>query len=51
MGKVSVWKGFAIASLLWIPIYLVIGYLTIVLGWDQTIHPLISLPIASVIIF
>lgn len=51
MGKVSVWKGFAIASLLWIPIYLVVGYLTMVLGWYQTIHPLIWLPIAAVIVF
>jgi Na+-transporting methylmalonyl-CoA/oxaloacetate decarboxylase beta subunit len=51
MGKVSVWTGFGIASLLWVPIYLVVGYLTMYFGWDKTIHPLIWLPIAAVIVF
>jgi Na+-transporting methylmalonyl-CoA/oxaloacetate decarboxylase beta subunit len=50
MSKVSVWKGFAIASLLWILVYLVVGYLVIYFGWDKTIHPLIWLPIAAVIV-
>jgi len=50
MGKVSVWKGFAIATFLWIPISLVIGYLVMYFSWDKTIHPLIWLPIAAVIV-
>jgi len=51
MGKASVWRGFTIASLLWILVYLVVGYLVIQVGWDKTIHPLIWLPIAAVIVF
>ena len=51
MGKVTVWTGFAIASLLWIPIYLVVGFLVMYLGWDKTIHPLIWIPISAVIVF
>lgn len=51
MGKVSVWTGFSIATLLWVPISLVAGFLVMYMGWDKTVHPLIWLPIAAVIVF
>ena len=51
MNQKPGWKGFAIASILWIPISLVVGYLIMYLSWDKTIHPLIWLPISAVIVF
>jgi Na+-transporting methylmalonyl-CoA/oxaloacetate decarboxylase beta subunit len=49
--QTSVWKGFGIASLLWVPISLGVSYLVMYLGWDKTIHPLIWLPISTIIVF
>ncbi len=51
MEQKAVWKGFGIASLLWIPISLVVGYLTMYFGWDNSIHPLVWLPISTAIVF
>jgi Na+-transporting methylmalonyl-CoA/oxaloacetate decarboxylase beta subunit len=51
MSKGLVWKGFVITSLLWILVYLVVGFLVMYFGWDKTIHPLIWLPISAVVVF
>ena len=49
--KSELWKGFGIASLLWIPIFFVVGYLVEYIGWNKTIHELIWLPISAIIVF
>ncbi len=51
MNQKPVWKGFGIATLLWIPISLIAGYLAMYLGWDKSIHPLIWLPISAIVVF
>ena len=51
MSKKEVWKGFGIASLIWIPVSLIVGYLVVYLEWDKTINELIWLPISAIIVF
>ena len=51
MSQKSVWQGFGIATLLWIPISLITGYLVWYLGWDKIIHPVIGLLISAIIVF
>jgi Na+-transporting methylmalonyl-CoA/oxaloacetate decarboxylase beta subunit len=50
MDLKEVWKGIWIATIIWIPTYIIVGNLIIYFGWDKSIHPLINLPISAVIV-
>jgi hypothetical protein len=50
MDLKEVWKGIWIATIIWIPTYIIIGMLTAYFSWDKSIHPLIYLPISAVIV-